>query len=136
MPDFFKKLMSGHTKGQIKNRNKRFQKRKARIEELLGAAAIQLEYNSLDEMLQALLGQTEPHLPDLSLVRTYILDWRRKESHGGTQSWYILCNGSNVVETVVWTMTSNLNGNMIQGGKIYNMTQNTVEVVEEVLNLV
>jgi hypothetical protein len=135
MPEFFKKLMSGHTKGQIKNRNKRFQKRKAKIEELLGAAAIQLEYNTLDEMLQALIGQTEPHLPDVTLIRSYILDWRRKESHGGTQSWYILCSGSNVVRTVVWTTTSMLNGNMIQGGKIYDMTKNTVEVVEEALGL-
>jgi hypothetical protein len=134
MPDFFKNLMSGHTKGQIKKRDKRFKKRKARIEELLGGAPVQLEYDSLDEMLEALLRQTEPHLLDLSLVRTYILDWRRKESHGGTQSWYVLCDLGNVVEKVVWTMTNSVNGVRTEGGKIYDMAKNTLDLVDEILS--
>jgi hypothetical protein len=135
MPNFFTLLKHGHTKGQIKSRNKRFQKRKVQIEEALGGAAVQREYNSLDEMLEALINNGEPHVANPALITSYLLDWRRKERHGGVQSWYALCDLGNVVHTVVWTMTDYVNGVKTEGGKLYDMTKTAFEEMEELLNL-
>jgi hypothetical protein len=137
MPDFLTKLKRGHTKMQIKSRDKRFKKRKAQIETLLGGASVQLEYDSLDALLDALNGDGAPFLTKKTLIRDYILDWRRKEKHEGTQTWYALCDMGHVVQHVVWTLTgTGKNGELVNGGKIYDMTKTAMEELELSLNLV
>lgn len=135
MPSFIKKFMAGNTSGQIAARNKRFQKRKSNIETVLGGAAVQMEFQSLDEMLGAINAEGGPIVVKMPVVNGYILDWRRKANHGGTQSWYALCDLGNVCKTVVWTTTdSDKKGKIVHGGKVYNMETTAVEDIAQQLN--
>ena len=126
MKGLLKKLFKGQTGFQLKNRTERAKKRKAELDHLIEGYFTDdrvKEYETLDEMLTAFRnGELKP--ADVNMLRVHDDDWKRKSSHGGTQSWYVLVSPDGMSEFVVWHM---MGSNGAQGYKSWNLRDNVFE---------